>query len=61
MKRKPIFGGMEGGGTKFICLVGSSPEDILAETRFPTTMPEETIENAITFFEPYALMGDAVD
>jgi fructokinase len=46
-----LFGGIEGGGTKFICAVGTGPEDIRAETRFPTTMPQETLGHAIAFFK----------
>jgi fructokinase len=33
-----------------VCVVGSGPESILAETRFPTTTPEETLGKAIAFF-----------
>lgn len=43
-------GGIEAGGTKFVCAVGSGPDDVRAETRFPTTTPEETIGRAIDFF-----------
>jgi fructokinase len=51
MPTKPaLFGGIEGGGTKFVCAIGSGPDDILAETRFPTTTPAETLQQAITFF-----------
>lgn len=50
---KTLFGGIEGGGTKFNCAVGSGPENIVAETRFATTTPEETIEQACRFFAPY--------
>ena len=38
-----LYGGIEAGGTKFLCMVGSSPEQIVAEERFPTTSPQETI------------------
>jgi len=47
---KKLYGGLEGGGTKFVCLVGSGPDDILAETQFPTTTPETTIQQVIDFF-----------
>jgi fructokinase len=47
----PLFGGIEGGGTKFVCAVGTGPDDLRAETRFPTTMPEETLGRAIEFFK----------
>ena len=46
---KPLFGGIEAGGTKFVCLVGTGPDDIRAESRFATTTPEHTIENALEF------------
>ena len=48
-----IFGGIEGGGTKFVCAVGSGPYDIRAEVRFPTTTPNETLDQAIVFFKEY--------
>jgi len=47
----PLFGGIEGGGTKFVCAVGTGPDDIRAEIRFPTTSPEETLGQAIRFFQ----------
>jgi fructokinase len=45
-----LYGGIEGGGTKFICAVGTGPGDIRAETRFPTTTPGETLDRVIEFF-----------
>jgi fructokinase len=48
-----IFGGIEGGGTKFNCVIGNSPENIIAEARFATTTPAETIQQVIEFFAPY--------
>ena len=50
---KHVFGGIEAGGTKFVCVVGSGPNDILAEARFPTTAPDETLDSVISFFERY--------
>lgn len=46
-----LYGGIEAGGTKFVCAVGSGPDDIQAETRFATTNPQETIGQAIDFFQ----------
>jgi fructokinase len=50
---KPIFGGIEGGGIKFVCAVGTGPDDLRAETRFPTTTPDETLGKAIEFFRRF--------
>ena len=59
----PSFGGIEAGGTKFVCAVGTGPDDLRAEVRFPTTTPEETIGRAIEFFqqqtEPLKAIGIA--
>jgi fructokinase len=46
----PLFGGIEGGGTKFLCVVGRGPDDIVAEARLRTAAPEETVTEAIAFF-----------
>ncbi|MBM4426328.1 MAG: ROK family protein [Chloroflexi bacterium] len=46
-----LYGGIEGGGTKFVCAVGTGPNDIRAEARFPTTTPEETLAQAVDFFK----------
>jgi fructokinase len=48
-----LFGGIEAGGTKFICAIGTGPDDIRQEMRFPTTSPEETLQQAIRFFRKY--------
>lgn len=53
MSTNPIFGGIEAGGTKFICAIARGPDTILAETRFPTTTPSETLEKAVNFFRQY--------
>ena len=45
-----LWGGIEAGGTKFVCAVGSGPHDLHAETSFATTSPGETIERAVGFF-----------
>lgn len=46
----PIFGAIEAGGTKFVCMVGSGPDDILDIARFPTSTPTETLGRVLEFF-----------
>jgi fructokinase len=50
-----LYGGMEGGGTKFVCAVGTGPDKIIEEIRFPTSSPDETLEQAISFFKKHNL------
>jgi fructokinase len=45
-----VFGGVEGGGTKFVLLIGTGPDDIVDETQFPTTTPVETLGQVVEFF-----------
>ena len=44
-----LVGGIEAGGTKFVCAVGTGPDDIRAETRITTSKPDETIAHAVDF------------
>lgn len=48
-----LYGGIEGGGTKFVCAVGTGPDDVRDEVRFLTTTPDESIPKAIDFLRPY--------
>ncbi len=45
------YGAIEAGGTKFVCAIASGPDHIIAETSFPTTTPDATIQKAIEFFK----------
>jgi fructokinase len=51
----PLWGGVEAGGTKFVCAVASGPDEepptTTAEVRFPATTPEETIGRVVEFFQ----------
>lgn len=60
-----LVGGIEAGGTKFVCAVGTGPDDVRTEVRMPTTTPEETLERVVAFFAgqaaraPLAALGVA--
>ncbi len=60
---RSAYGAIEAGGTKWVCAVGTGPDDIRAETRFPTTTPAETLGRAMSFFrdaqanEPLQALG----
>lgn len=45
-----ILGGIEAGGTKFICAIGNSNGEILERERFPTASPQETMNRVHAFF-----------
>lgn len=48
-----MLGGVEAGGTKFVCAVGDEKGNIFKRVQFPTTVPEETIPQVIEFFSKY--------
>ncbi len=51
--RKKVWGGVEAGGTKFVCAVGTGPGDILDLKRFSTTSPGETLQKVLVFFKQH--------
>jgi len=57
MKNSQLYGGIEAGGTKFVCVVASGPDRIVDEVRFSTTTPEETLGRAVQFFQPFVSSG----
>jgi fructokinase len=48
-----IFGGIEAGGTKFLCGVGTNPEDVEV-TSFPTSSPDTTVRKAARYIRERA-------
>jgi fructokinase len=46
-----MIGGIETGGSKWVCALGTGPDDVRATETFPTTLPDETIDLAVAFFE----------
>ncbi len=57
MNTSQLYGGIEAGGTKFVCIVASDPDRIIDEIRFPTTTPEETLQRSVEFFRPFVDSG----
>jgi len=57
MQMKKLYGGIEAGGTKFVCVIASGPSHIVDEIRFKTTTPDETLGRAIKFFQPFISSG----
>jgi fructokinase len=48
---------VEVGGTKVLCLVGSDPDHIVAQTRIPTGKPAETLAQVLAFFQQEVSSG----
>lgn len=46
----PLYGGIEAGGTKFVCAVGRGPRDLLERVTFATSLREQTLAEAVSFF-----------
>ena len=46
-----VYGGIETGGSKWECAIGTGPEDLRAMETIATTTPAETIARVIEFFE----------
>ncbi len=49
-----VYGGIAAGGTKCGCALGTGPDDLREELRFPTTAPEECIGKSVAFFQEAA-------
>jgi fructokinase len=45
-----LYGGIEAGGTKFVCAVGTGPDDIRGDLVIPSRDPATTFDAAIRFF-----------
>lgn len=53
--------GIEAGGTKFVCAVGSGPDDLVAQTVIPTTTPVETLARVREFFADQETPGRRIE
>jgi fructokinase len=49
-KEPVLYGGIEGGGTKFVCAVARSPADVIDTATFATTGPQATLAECVEFF-----------
>jgi fructokinase len=54
---RSLFGGIEAGGTKFNCVIGTGPDDIHVEERIPTEDPATTLAATIAFFRDHIAAG----
>ena len=57
MQTGKLYGGIEAGGTKFVCVVAGGPNQVVDEIRFLTTSPEDTLHKAVQFFRPFVSSG----
>jgi len=46
-----VYGGIETGGSKWECAIGTGPDDLRAQVTIPTTTPSETLDRVVAFFE----------
>ena len=46
-----LYGGLEAGGTKMICVIGNENGEILERATFPTLSPQETMPGMVDFFK----------
>jgi fructokinase len=54
--RSDIFGAIEAGGTKFVCGVGTGPDDLVT-THIATTSPAETIAATVSWLAAHSGVG----
>jgi fructokinase len=50
MNDQPLYAGIEGGGTKFICAIGHSPVHVIDSVTLPTVDAPTTLARCVDFF-----------
>jgi fructokinase len=55
------LGAIEVGGTKVVCLVGSAPDHLAAQTRIATGPPAETMAQVLEFLQREVTVGGPLD
>jgi fructokinase len=53
MSTTPLYGGIEAGGTKWVCAVADARGQVVASGVIPTTTPQTTIAGAVRFFQDH--------
>ena len=53
MRNKKFYGGVEAGGTKFICGIGTGGGELLDRLEIHTGQPHETLDQVANFFRAY--------
>ncbi|HEX7472904.1 MAG TPA: ROK family protein [Candidatus Limnocylindrales bacterium] len=56
-----MYGGIEGGGTKFVCVIGTGPEAIVDTARIEVTGPADTVAAAVAFLRRAVDAGTRLD
>jgi fructokinase len=56
-----MFGGVEAGGTKFVCVIGTATGEIVETMRVEVTGPDETLDATIDFFRRAIATGRRLD
>ena len=56
-----MFGGVEAGGTKFVCVIGTATGEIVETQRVEVTGPDETLDATIDFFRRAIAKGRRLD
>jgi fructokinase len=51
------YGGIEAGGTKWVCAVADHPAEPITTETFPTTSPAQTVARAVRFFAENGPVG----
>ncbi|MBI1735981.1 MAG: ROK family protein [Candidatus Rokubacteria bacterium] len=49
--------GVEAGGRKVVCAVGTGPDDLRAVATFPTTTPRETLARVVDFVRAHGTVA----
>jgi fructokinase len=56
-----VYGAVEAGGTKVLCLVGSGPDDVRRSIRIPTGEPGPTLRAVVDFFRAALADGEPIE